>query len=101
MGVATVCFHNELNAWAQFPDGLAKLKPDGVNRIAALFSLSATMQTQNGCGPSTQWMEFNCILVVLANTLLDEPHQISIDSWAVASVLLVWPATWKTTDWHI
>lgn len=40
MAIAAICFCNELNAWAWFPNGLGKLNPDGVRWAAAAFGLS-------------------------------------------------------------
>lgn len=57
MCIAVVCFHNELNAWAWFADGLAKLKPDGVHWAPAAFSLSVRNADQktNVLSPLGGW----------------------------------------------
>lgn len=87
MGIAAICFCNELNAWAWFPMlwvSSTLMLSVGLRQCSASV---LAMLTRNGCDLSTQQVEFSSILIALANTPLDKSCSIFIDSWAVASGL--------------
>ena len=88
-----------LSAWARSPDGLAKLKPNGIHWAAV--AVQPHHQLCRMGIVSAQCAESKAFLIALANTSLNGSCYIFTVSGNVASDLVVWSATWKTTNWQI
>lgn len=88
-----------LSAWAWFNDGLAKLKPNDIHWAAV--AVQPDHQLCRVDIVSAQYAEFKAVLIVLASTSPNESCYIFIVSGNVASDLVVWSATWKSTNWQI
>lgn len=80
-----------LSSWAQSPDGLARLKPNGIHWAAvAVQPHHQLYRMDNVC---VQYAESKAVLIALANTFLNGSCYIFTVSGNVASDLVVWSAT--------